>query len=164
MNHPLASLVGPLRYACQRDFAMLATVKGLRPVLEHALAGARGVDARALEHLHAALPEVDDPSPERRKAALRRVVAGLKLSGVVLPVELEGVAAAPVATPPGYVPPWKSMEPLPTSTKGRAPGDAPAVGAKPGAASASSASRAPAGMPGPHAGNATPGEGPRQGL
>ncbi|MCP3144512.1 ATP-dependent DNA helicase RecG [Pyxidicoccus xibeiensis] len=92
MNHPLASLVGPLRYACQRDFARLDTVKGLRPVLEHALAGAGGVDARVLEHLRAALPDVDDPAPERRKAALRRVVAGLRLSGVPLPVELEGVA------------------------------------------------------------------------
>src|SRR5690242_11440050 len=79
---------------------MLAKVRDLRPVLEHALAGARGVDARALEHLHAALPDVDDPAPERRKAALRRVVAGLKLSGVALPVELEGVATDAVGTAP----------------------------------------------------------------
>ncbi|MFP2910050.1 hypothetical protein ACLESD_34440 [Pyxidicoccus sp. 3LFB2] len=93
MNHPLASLVGPLRYACQRDFATLATVKGLRPMLERVLATASGVDAQALEHLRTALPYVDDPAPERRKAALRRVVAGLKLSGVELPVELEGASA-----------------------------------------------------------------------
>ncbi|QSQ26811.1 ATP-dependent DNA helicase RecG [Pyxidicoccus parkwayensis] len=190
MNHPLASLVTPLRYACQRDFAMLATVKGLRPVLERALAGASGVDAQALEHLRAALPYVDDPAPERRKAALRRVVAGLKLSGVELPAELDGVGAAgaagqgprqsagplfdaevrssekpgngngrglvredvlsPVekpraratpalgqhvvdddaraATPPGYVPPWKSVEPVPSAPRGKA---APAAGARP---------------------------------
>ena len=107
MNHPLASLVGPLRYACQRDFAMLGTVRDLRAVLERALAGASGVDAGALAHLRAALPYVDHPTPERRKAALRRVVAGLKLSGVALPVELEGMAAngaglleAPDAGPP----------------------------------------------------------------
>ncbi|WP_228557818.1 ATP-dependent DNA helicase RecG [Myxococcus sp. AB056] len=132
MNHPLASLVGPLRYVCQRDFAMLATVKSLRPVLERALAGASGVDARALDHLRAALPDVDHAMPERRKAALRRVVAGLKVSGLELPAELHGVTmecavparprstqGAPVGaggtTPPGYVPPWKSAEPLPTS-------------------------------------------------
>ena len=131
MNHPLASLVGPLRYACQRDFAMLATVKSLRPVLERALAGASGVDAKALAHLQAALPYVDHPVPERRKAALRRVVAGLKLSGVELPAELLGmpmegepvarprptpaqdVSAVTEATPPGYVPPWKSTAPVP---------------------------------------------------
>jgi ATP-dependent DNA helicase RecG len=175
VNHPLASLVGPLRYACQRDFAMLATVKGLRPVLERALAGANGVDAQALDHLRAALPYVDDPAPERRKAALRRVVAGLKLSGVELPAELEGVGAvartpegavavprtlvresvlAPVekpraralsrqglpvvedgsagATPPGYVPPWKSVEPVaapPRAKDSLAPG--PRAGATP---------------------------------
>jgi ATP-dependent DNA helicase RecG len=97
VNHPLASLVGPLRYACQRDFAMLATVKALRPVLEHALEGALGVDAQALAHLRAALPYVDDPAPERRKAALRRVVAGLKLSGVDLPAELQVVSTGGAA-------------------------------------------------------------------
>nr|WP_225937825.1 ATP-dependent DNA helicase RecG [Myxococcus sp. RHSTA-1-4] len=161
---------------------MLATVKGLRPVLERALAGASGVDAQALAHLRAALPYVDDPAPERRKAALRRVVAGLKLSGVVLPVELEGVTgggggaragapseaetAAPTllregvlepeakprpratpaqgiprplvqdgdsgTTPPGYVPPWKSVEPLPPAPRGKS---APVTSARgPGAA------------------------------
>ncbi len=146
---------------------MLATVKSLRPVLEHALAGAGGVNAQALDHLRSALPYVDDPAPERRKAALRRVVAGLRLSGVELPAELEGVGAearlpagagqgsrsgagrasvpdeglAPVAksrprvtpaqglpvvddeagavTPPGYVPPWKSVEPVPTGLRGK---------------------------------------------
>ncbi len=110
---------------------MLATVKSLRPVLERALAGASGVDAKALAHLQAALPYVDHPVPERRKAALRRVVAGLKLSGVELPAELLGmsvegepvarprptpaqdVSAATEATPPGYVPPWKSTAPVP---------------------------------------------------
>ncbi|WP_163989082.1 ATP-dependent DNA helicase RecG [Pyxidicoccus caerfyrddinensis] len=182
MNHPLASLVSPLRYACQRDFAMLATVKGLRAVLEHALAGANGVDAQALDHLRAALPYVDDPAPERRKAALRRVVAGLKLSGVELPAELEGVGAvartpegavsaprtlvresvlAPVekprtrapsrqglpvvedgsagATPPGYVPPWKSVEPVAAPPRAK---DALAPGPRAGATPASSAPRA----------------------
>jgi ATP-dependent DNA helicase RecG len=176
VNHPLASLVGPLRYACQRDFAMLATVKGLRPVLERALAGASGVDAQALDHLRAALPYVDDPAPERRKAALRRVVAGLKLSGVELPAELEGVGAvarppegaapvprtlvresvlAPVekprtrnlpvvddgaagATPPGYVPSWKSVEPVAAPPRVK---DAPAPGPRAGAMPAAPGAR-----------------------
>src|SRR5262245_46869445 len=80
VSHPFASLVGPLRYACQRDFAHLSTVRDLRGVLERALAGASGVDARALSQLRAALPHVDHPLPERRKAALRRVVGALKLS------------------------------------------------------------------------------------
>ena len=91
MNHPLASLVGPLRYACQRDFAQLSTVRDLRGVIERALAGATGVEPRALSLLRAALPHVDDPQLDRRKAALRRVVAALKMGGVALPAELEQV-------------------------------------------------------------------------
>ncbi|MCP3101686.1 ATP-dependent DNA helicase RecG [Myxococcus sp. K15C18031901] len=118
MNHPLASLVGPLRYACQRDFAMLATVKGLRTVVERALAGASGVDAEALGHLRAALPYVDHADPERRKAALRRVVVGLKLGGVSLPSELEGLAA----TSPG---------PGPAAARRAAPDEAPQGGQRP---------------------------------
>nr|WP_095983158.1 ATP-dependent DNA helicase RecG [Melittangium boletus] len=122
MNHPLASLVGPLRYACRSDFARLSTVKDLRGLLERTLAGATGVDAKALEHLRAALPHVDDVTVERRKAALRGVVAGLRMSGVPLPEDLAQVAAAapaPVsrqparsAAPSGLVPAWKSTEPL----------------------------------------------------
>lgn len=91
MNHPLASLVGPLRYACQRDFAQLSTVRDLRGVIERTLAGASGVEPRALSLLRAALPHVDDSTLERRKAALRRVVAALKMSGVALPAELDQV-------------------------------------------------------------------------
>jgi len=99
VNHPLASLVGPLKYACRSDFAHLSTVKDLRSLLERALAGATGVDAEALHHLRAALPHVDDPTVDRRKAALRRVLAGLKLSGVPLPEELAQVAStAPTKT------------------------------------------------------------------
>ncbi|PTL76863.1 ATP-dependent DNA helicase RecG [Vitiosangium sp. GDMCC 1.1324] len=124
VNHPLASLVGPLKYACRSDFAHLSTVKDLRSLLERALAGATGVDAEALKQLRAALPHVDHPTLERRKAALRRVVAGLKLSGVPLPEELAQVATAAAPPPPGGeraegplegVPPWKSTEPLPVA-------------------------------------------------
>ncbi|RKI50190.1 ATP-dependent DNA helicase RecG [Corallococcus sp. AB004] len=92
MNHPLASLIGPLKYACQRDFAQLGTVRDLRTLMERTLASAGGVDARALGELRAALPHVDPPAPpEHRKAALRQVLGALKLSGVVLPEELERV-------------------------------------------------------------------------
>ncbi|MCY1030695.1 ATP-dependent DNA helicase RecG [Corallococcus sp. BB11-1] len=92
MNHPLASLVGPLKYACQRDFAQLGIVKDLRTLMERTLAAASGVDARALHELRAALPHVDPPAPpEHRKAALRQVLGALKLSGVALPEELERV-------------------------------------------------------------------------
>ncbi|RKH38007.1 ATP-dependent DNA helicase RecG [Corallococcus sicarius] len=92
MNHPLASLVGPLKYACQRDFAQLGTVRDLRTLMERTLAAAGGVDARALDDLRAALPHVDPPAPpEHRKAALRQVLGALKLSGVALPEELERV-------------------------------------------------------------------------
>ncbi len=122
-QHPLASLVFPLRYACQRDFAQLSTVKDLRTVMERALASASGVDARALAQLRAALPHVDHAEPEKRKAALRRVVGALKLGGVALPPELEPVAAVPAGgeglgasasvQPAGGVPPWKSTAPVP---------------------------------------------------
>ncbi|RJS16874.1 DNA helicase RecG [Corallococcus sp. H22C18031201] len=121
MNHPLASLVGPLRYACQRDFAQLAIVRDLRTLMERALAGASGVDAAAVAHLRAALPYVDPPTPpERRKSALRQVVAALKQSGVPLPAELEPLTQDAGRTaprqqdvPPGYVPTWRSTAPVP---------------------------------------------------
>jgi ATP-dependent DNA helicase RecG len=107
VSHPFDSLVGALRYACQRDFAHLSTVRDLRGVLERALAGASGVDARALSRLRAALPYVDDPLLERRKTALRQVVGALKLSGLALPLELEQVADGASEEVEGKVPAWK---------------------------------------------------------
>ncbi len=131
MSHPLASLVGPLRYACQRDFAQLPTVRDLRGVIERALAGATGVEPRALSLLRAALPHVDHPLLDRRKAALRRVVAALKMGGVALPAELEqvirGETGSPALEEAGAkaegVPPWKSTQPAPVAP---APAPAPA--------------------------------------
>jgi ATP-dependent DNA helicase RecG len=118
-----------LRYACRSDFAHLSTVKDLRSLLESALAGATGVDGEALKQMRAALPHVDHPAPERRKEALRRVVAGLKRSGVALPEELARVATAPLSplslgegrgegsggpgVNPELVPAWKSTAPVP---------------------------------------------------
>ncbi|MGZ3460313.1 MAG: ATP-dependent DNA helicase RecG, partial [Archangium sp.] len=129
-------------------------MKDLRSLLERALAGATGVDAEALEQLRAALPHVDHPAQERRKAALRRVLAGLKLSGVPLPEELAQVASAPPTTPlppgegrgegtegpglnpsegrPELVPAWKSTAPVPPPPGTRsAPPRAVPVMAKP---------------------------------
>ncbi|MBM7116985.1 ATP-dependent DNA helicase RecG [Archangium primigenium] len=152
MNHPLASLVGPLRYACRGDFAHLSTVKDLRGLLERTLAGATGVNAEALKHLRAALPHVDDATVERRKAALRGVVAGLRLSGVPLPEELAQVAStapsptsrpapAPAASPP-LVPAWRSSEPLRPAAPRPAP--APTAPAAPRAAPVRAAPPRPA--------------------
>jgi len=130
VNHPLTSLVGPLRYACRSDFAHLSTVKDLRSVLERALAGATGVDGEALKQMRAALPHVDHPAPERRKAALRRVVAGLKLSGVPLPEELAQVASeAPPELPLSTEPPTSSP-PISTAPHSpRPPGEGRGEGA-----------------------------------
>jgi ATP-dependent DNA helicase RecG len=120
VSHPFDSLVGALRYACQRDFAHLSTVRDLRGVLERALAGASGVDARALSRLRAALPYVDDPLLERRKTALRQVVGALKLSGLALPLELEQVADGASEEVEGKVPAWKDstlpLAPAPART------------------------------------------------
>lgn len=132
--HPLAGLVAPLRYACQRDFAQLSTVKDLRTPLEHALAGAASVEADVVALLRSALPEVDSADLERRKAALRRVVAALARSGLQLPEELARVALGPQAPAPlpavadaprapveprPQVPAWKSLAPLPPTPGSR---------------------------------------------
>ncbi|MFP2902179.1 hypothetical protein, partial [Corallococcus sp. 4LFB] len=60
MNHPLASLVGPLKYACQRDFAQLGTVKDLRTLMERTLPRP-GRGPRGAGGPEAALPHVDPP-------------------------------------------------------------------------------------------------------
>ncbi|MEN9798106.1 MAG: ATP-dependent helicase RecG [Pseudomonadota bacterium] len=108
--HPFSSLLGPLRYACQRDFAQLATVKQLRPVLEAALtAGERArVDARLLSALRAELVPVDSARTEERKASLVRLLGLLRDSGVALPAGLPVPSAAPAA---GAVPPPRNAPP-----------------------------------------------------
>ena len=92
--HPLSALVGPLRYACQRNFAQLSTVKDLRALIERALSQARtqGADERQLEMMAGELHDVDHPSPEVRKAALRRVLASIVAVGIELPGELVALA------------------------------------------------------------------------
>jgi len=95
-SHPFLPLLGPLRYACQRDFAQLATVKQLRAVVEAAAsAGERaGVPAKWVAALRAELPQVDLPSQEARKASLVRLLQVLREVGVPVP------AGLPVPLPP----------------------------------------------------------------
>jgi len=95
VSHPLDSLVPPLRYACQRNFAQLGTLKNLRSLIERAVEAARlgGVAAEHVAGLCAELERVDAPAAEERKAALSRVVRTLRAAGVTLPEELAGVSA-----------------------------------------------------------------------
>jgi ATP-dependent DNA helicase RecG len=108
VSHPLSSLVGPLRYACQRGFAHLATVKNLRGPLEHALKAARreGTEEGHLAALGAELDRVDAASLEVRKASLVRVVQLLSAAQVPLPEELAQLASAsaPAAAAPAPAP------------------------------------------------------------
>src|SRR6185295_5890497 len=95
-SHPLDSLVPPLRYACQRNFAQLGTVKNLRSLIERAVVAARlgGVAEEHVAGLSAEVEQVDAPAAEARKAALSRVVVTLRAAGVALPDELAAVSAA----------------------------------------------------------------------
>ena len=105
MSHPLDSLVGPLRYACQRDFAQLGKVKNLRGLLERAVTAARlgGVAPEHVAGLSAEVERVDSPG-EERKASLRRVVVTLHVAGVPLPDELAAIATQPEAAAPAPAP------------------------------------------------------------
>ncbi len=88
--NPFAQLLGPLTYACRRDFAQLANVRNLRGPLEHALTEAKsqGVAAAALAPLKRELRNVDHPKAELRQAALQRVLKSIAELGVDLPEEL----------------------------------------------------------------------------
>ena len=97
--------MGPLRYASQRNFALLPNVKNLRGLLAGALdiARAKKVTGEWEGRIRAELEEVDSPQLERRKAALRRVIRAVGQAGVVLPPELVAAGSeegAPVAQPP----------------------------------------------------------------
>src|SRR5258708_14645704 len=80
----LATLVKPLEYASARGFADLRAVKGLRTVLEGALARARGelIDAQLLEALEAELSHIDADDDAERRASIIRLGAMLKRVGV----------------------------------------------------------------------------------
>ena len=104
MGHPFATLVAPLRYACEKDFAKLPQLRDLRSPLRSAVAAGRaaGIDGRWTEALDRELDHVDSPSAEERKAALVRIVSQLASAGVPLPPELSRLAGseAPASPPP----------------------------------------------------------------
>ncbi len=88
----LAPLVGPIKYASAKGFANLNAVKGLRPLVEGAIAKARadGVDAAALAVIEAAARDVDADDLATRKAAVTKV--GQTLASLGLPAGFEAVA------------------------------------------------------------------------
>src|SRR5689334_5398028 len=96
----LTALVGPIKYATAKGFANLHAVKGLRPLIEGALAKARaeGVDPKHLAALEAELPGVDAANEADRKAALTRV--GRALAGLGLPVGFEPAPPPPRPSAP----------------------------------------------------------------
>jgi len=96
--HPLAGLLGPLRYACARDFANLKAVKDLRAPVSAAVDRAKGkVPAERLARLDAALPRLDAGDESVRKQAILDVLAVLRDEGLPLGPEFP----APAAAPPG---------------------------------------------------------------
>ncbi len=98
--HPFASLIGPLRYACRRDFAYLGLVKDLRSPLAAAIqAGRARIDPAIIASLERELANVDHAHPQLRRESLKRIVSALSASGIELPGELKEVLAATPATP-----------------------------------------------------------------
>ena len=95
--HPLESLVGPLRFACARDFANLGSVKGLRTTLSAAVERARpSLPRDRLAVLEAELSRIDSSDVEARKAAIRRVAQVLKEEGLSVGVEVPAAQPARV--------------------------------------------------------------------
>src|SRR5688572_5571698 len=101
------SLVGPLRYACEQEFARLSQVKNLAVVLRGAIAQAeeKGADAGSLAPLKAEIPFVDHRLPTLRKASLKRVARALRDLGVELPAAVAALANSPDALPAREEPP-----------------------------------------------------------
>ncbi|MEW6431866.1 MAG: ATP-dependent DNA helicase RecG [Myxococcota bacterium] len=82
-GHPLEPLLGPLRYACARDFANLRAVKDLRAPVAAALERAKGaVPAERLARLERTLPRLDAADEATRKAALCEVLTVLHEEGL----------------------------------------------------------------------------------
>ncbi|HZA49590.1 MAG TPA: DNA helicase RecG, partial [Myxococcaceae bacterium] len=102
VQQALQNLVSPLRYACEREFARLQQVRDLGALLRAALSAVegQGLDARGLAALRAEIADVDHPSPEVRKASLRRVASALRDLGVTLPPEVALVAEGAEPRPP----------------------------------------------------------------
>ena len=137
MSHPLTPLLGPLRFASQRDFAALGAVKGLRVVLSSALGEAEraGLAPGLLAPLKAELASVDHDAAPLRQASLRRVIGALEATGLVLPPELRQVITS------GRSPPQDRAAPGPQRP---APSRPPGTQAPPAPAASIPGSRLPA--------------------
>jgi ATP-dependent DNA helicase RecG len=100
-GHPLAHLIGPLRYACEDNFARLAQVRGLRQLVEGAFASAReqGVVRDSGAALRRFFDDIDASSLDKRKKALCEILEGLRRIGVELPESLSQVLAPSSSTP-----------------------------------------------------------------
>ncbi len=121
---PLDPLLGPLRYACAKDFARLSTVKNLRDALEGALRRATGADPAAVTHIRAQLGWVDSPELQVRKNALLHVVQVLRKAGVAIDFVAEDARPRPALAltepvPVGNLAP--AAPNTPTSVEGRVP-------------------------------------------
>ncbi len=93
--HPLESLVGPLRYACARDFTNLKAVRDLGTPLRAAMARAQGlISSERLAQLQAEVSKIDVSNEAQRRASVMRVLGVLRDEGLEVP----GVAG-PVAPP-----------------------------------------------------------------
>ena len=119
--HPLESLLGPLRYACARDFANLKAVKDLGTPLRAAMARAQGlISAPRLAQLEAEVPSIDASNETQRRASVLRVIAALNAEGLHVP-GLEGQVETPrtqavetaTASPPATKPPAFKPPPRP---------------------------------------------------
>ncbi len=85
-SHPLFPLLGPLRYACARDFLNLSAIKELRPAIAGALTRAgTGLKPSTAAALTAQLPLIDDRDLSVRKQALHHVLVALRDEG--LPID-----------------------------------------------------------------------------
>ena len=82
-SHPLEPLLGPLRYACARDFAALGAVKDLHTPLKASLERARGTPAAgAVAALERELTHIDATDQAERRASVLRVVEVLRAQGL----------------------------------------------------------------------------------
>lgn len=114
--HPLASLLGPLRYACARDFANLNQVKDLRTPMRAALQRAgTTLPPQTARTLAEELARIDSPAADERRGSLLRVVEVLRSEG--LNVDFVPATPRPAA-----------------AVQGPAPAPAPKAEARPGSA------------------------------
>ncbi|MBS1148558.1 MAG: recG [Myxococcaceae bacterium] len=133
-SHPLFALLGPLRYACARDFLNLSSIKELRPALAGALARAgSGVKPSTTAALTAQLTRIDDRELSVRKNALQQVLLALRDEG--LPIDFLPKAAGEADAPrPVLVLTESGRLPAPEPVKKRRPKASAQTAAKAGKA------------------------------